>query len=114
VITGFFADRTNAAVLDALLARVRLIEGIATPAGGPLAGATFVFTGGLDTVSREQGQRLIEALGGRVAGSVSKKTTCVVAGADAGSKLGKARELGITILDEPAFLALLAKHGLAP
>jgi DNA ligase (NAD+) len=114
VIAGFFADHANAAVIDALLARVRLIEGTAAPAGGPLAGATFVFTGGLDALSREEGKRLVESLGARAAGSVSRKTTYVVAGADAGSKLDKARELGVTVLDEPAFLALLARHGVAP
>jgi DNA ligase (NAD+) len=114
VITAFFADRTNARVIDALLARVRLIEGSAEPTAGPLAGATFVFTGALDALSREEGRRLVESLGARAAGSVSRKTTYVVAGADAGSKLEKARALGIPILDEPAFLALLAKHGRAP
>jgi DNA ligase (NAD+) len=110
-IAGFFADPTNARVIDALLARVRLIEGTAAPAGGPLAGATFVFTGGLEAMSREEGQRLVATLGARAAGSVSRRTTYVVAGADAGAKLAKARDLGVTVLDEAAFLALLAKHG---
>jgi DNA ligase (NAD+) len=111
VIAGFFADPGNAAVVDALVERVRVIERAAAPAAGPLAGATFVFTGGLASLSRERGQQLVESLGARATGSVSRKTTYVVAGADAGSKLTKARELGVTILDERAFLALLAKHG---
>jgi DNA ligase (NAD+) len=114
VIAGFFADPVNAAVIDALLRRVRLKEGAPAPKGGPLAGATFVFTGGLETLSRERGQQLVESLGARAAGSVSRKTTYVVAGADAGSKLAKARDLGVTILDEATFLALLARHGIAP
>jgi DNA ligase (NAD+) len=114
VIAGFFADRRNAEVIDALLERLRVREGAPAPAGGPLAGSTFVFTGGLDAISRDEGKRLVEALGARTAGSVSGKTTYVVAGADAGSKLAKAEELGVEILDEPAFLALLAKHGVRP
>lgn len=114
VITGFFADRRNAAVVDALLDRVRVREVAAAPRGGPLAGSTFVFTGGLATISREDGKRLVESLGARATGSVSKKTTYVVAGADAGSKLDKAKELETPILDEREFLRLLAKHGVKP
>jgi DNA ligase (NAD+) len=74
----------------------------------PLAGKTFVLTGTLPTLGREQAKELIEAAGGKVAGSVSKKTDYVVAGAEAGSKLDKARELGIALLDEDGLRALLA------
>jgi len=76
---------------------------------GPLAGKTFVLTGTLPTMSRDQAGALIEAAGGKVSGSVSKKTSYVVAGLDAGSKLEKAESLGVTVLDEAGLLALLPK-----
>ncbi|BDU55553.1 NAD-dependent DNA ligase LigA [Limnohabitans sp. TEGF004] len=76
----------------------------------PLAGQTFVLTGTLPTLSRDQAKDMLEALGAKVAGSVSKKTHCVVAGAEAGSKLDKAQELGIKVLDEAGLLALVAEH----
>jgi DNA ligase (NAD+) len=75
-----------------------------------LAGQTFVLTGTLPTLSRDEAKDMLEALGAKVAGSVSKKTHCVVAGAEAGSKLDKAQELGIQVLDEAGLLALVAGH----
>ena len=78
----------------------------AAPPAGPFAGKTFVLTGTLPTLTREQATARIEALGGKVSGSVSKKTDYVLAGSEAGSKLEKAQKLGVRILDEPEFLAL--------
>jgi DNA ligase (NAD+) len=73
----------------------------------PLAGLTFVLTGALDTLTREEATARLQALGAKVAGSVSKKTSFVVAGSDAGSKLAKARELGVAVLDEAGLLERL-------
>ena len=80
---------------------------VADAAPKPLAGITFVLTGTLPTLSREDAKERIEAAGGKVSGSVSKKTHFVVAGEDAGAKLDKARELGIAVLDEAALLEML-------
>jgi DNA ligase (NAD+) len=88
-------------------------DGTPPDAPRPLAGRTFVLTGTLPTLGRDEAKAMLEAAGAKVAGSVSKKTHFVVAGADAGSKLDKARELGVAILDEAQMLALIAEPGAA-
>ena len=111
-IAAFFTEPHNAEVIDKLLdGRITLIEGEPRRAGGPLEGKTFVFTGGLAGLSRPEAKERVEALGARVTGSVSKNTDYVVAGEDPGSKLDKARELGVTVLDEDGFAELLRKVG---
>jgi BRCT domain type II-containing protein len=80
----------------------------------PLSGLTFVLTGTLPTLTREAATELIERHGGRVTGSVSRKTSYVVVGAEAGSKLAKAEALGIPILDEAGLYALIAKRSSSP
>jgi DNA ligase (NAD+) len=153
-IVAFFHDPQNAALLDALLAHVQLVEAPPRPdlpapaagsaagpvaaaaagtgdgdgdgsrrgaagaaAGGdggaaqPLAGKKFVFTGALERLPRRDAQELVEALGARVTGSVSKATNYVVVGDEAGSKAESARRLGVATLDEAAFLGLLREHG---
>lgn len=78
----------------------------------PLAGQTWVLTGGLATMSRDQAKERLQQLGAKVSGSVSKKTHCVVAGEAAGSKLADAEKLGVAVIDEAAFINLLSSHGL--
>jgi DNA ligase (NAD+) len=82
-------------------------ERVASPVDGPLAGRTYVLTGTLSSMTREEAGAAIARLGGKVAGSVSRKTTGVVVGAEAGSKAEKARDLGVPTLDETAFLDLI-------
>ena len=109
-IRTFFDQPHNREVVEQLRAAgVRWDEhdGAADAAPKPLAGKTFVLTGTLPTLEREQAKALIEAGGGKVSGSVSKKTHFVVAGEAAGSKLDKARELGVTVIDEDALRELL-------
>ena len=111
-IAHFFAQPHNREVIAALRAAgVHWAEGAPQrTTDGPLAGKTVVLTGGLAAMSRDEAGAKLEALGAKVSGSVSKKTSLVVAGEAAGSKLAKAQELGIEVWDEAQLLAFLAEH----
>jgi DNA ligase (NAD+) len=108
-VAAFFAEQHNRDVMGDLLKAGINFAPMAEPekpAPG-VAGKTFVLTGTLPTLSRDEAKALIEAKGGKVSGSVSKKTHYVVAGEEAGSKLIKAQELGIAVIDEPGLLKLI-------
>jgi len=111
-IAHFFVELHNRDVIAALRANgVHWKEGAPQRASdGPLSGATVVLTGGLDSMSRDEAGARLEALGAKVSGSVSKKTSIVVAGEAAGSKLAKAQELGLEIWNEDRLLAFLKEQ----
>lgn len=104
---GWFADARNARYLDRLLSHLRVKNPEKKAAESRFTGKTFVFTGSLSLMSREDGEAKVRELGGKAAGSVSKKTDYVVAGEHAGSKLDKARELGVQVLSEQQFAAMV-------
>ena len=108
-IRGFFADPANRQlVVDLQSAGVTWPAPVVAASGEqPLAGLSFVLTGTLESMSREKAEEALRALGAKTSGSVSRKTSYVVAGSDAGSKLRKAAELGVTVLDEQGLLAIL-------
>ena len=107
-IFQFFREPRNQELIERLFAAgLEFTYKSTRPPGGPLKGLTFVLTGTLPHLSRDEVKKLIESAGGKVAGSVSKKTNYLVAGEDPGSKLEKAHELGIPVLDEPHLLELL-------
>jgi DNA ligase (NAD+) len=109
-ISRFFAEPRNRELVERLRAAgLQFTCESARPKGGPLHGLTFVLTGTLPQLNRDEAKRLIEAAGGKVSGSVSRKTSYLVAGADPGSKLAKARELGVAVLDERQLRELIEK-----
>jgi len=111
LISEFLREEKNAEAIDAVIARGIELIPPETPAETGLQGKKFVFTGGLDRLTRPQAKKAVEGAGGRVVSSVSAETDYVVAGSDSGSKLVKARELGVRILDEDEFRSLLAEAG---
>ena len=103
-VAAWFADDENTAMLGRLLPHLSIQEVEAPAKNAPLAGKSVVVTGTLPTLSRDDAEAMIRAAGGAAAGSVSKKTAFVVAGENAGSKLAKAEELGVDVIDEAEFL----------
>jgi DNA ligase (NAD+) len=110
-IHAFFAEPQNRDVIEQLLSLGVTPEPPAEAKASTFTGKTVVLTGTLTGLSREQAKEEVERRGGKVSGSVSRKTDLVVAGEDAGSKLKKATELGVRVIDEKAFLALLQDQG---
>jgi DNA ligase (NAD+) len=106
-VISFFSQERNLEVLDKLRRAGVNTKGERRERGGPLSGKTFVLTGSLEGLSRQEAQAAIESRGGKVTSSVSKKTDYVVAGESPGSKLQRAESLGTTILDEKGFAELL-------
>jgi DNA ligase (NAD+) len=106
-IRTFFENTGNIDVITAMLDAGVTPTAEPKRVGGKLTSKTFVFTGSLSRFTRDEAQKMVEQEGGTVVGSVSKKTHCVVAGEDAGSKLAKARELGVQIMSEEDFIELL-------
>jgi len=116
-IAHFFADENNQAVISALFEagvvyQVIEVSGLPDPSSLPLANKTIVLTGTLQAMSRSDAKKRLQALGAKVTGSVSKKTSLVVVGSDAGSKAIKAQELGVEMIDEEQLQSLLANKSL--
>lgn len=110
-VVAFFADERHRTLVKRLAdLGVNMNEPVPTEGGGPLAGRTYVITGTLPTLARGRAQELIEQAGGRVVANVSKKTTAVIAGSDPGTKLDRARELGVETIDEAELLRRLGER----
>jgi DNA ligase (NAD+) len=114
LIYTFFREEPNIRAVDALLSKGMELVPPEEVLGTALGGKRFVFTGGMDVLTRPQAKKLVEEAGARSVSSVSKGTDFVVAGSDAGSKLVKAQELGVKVLSEDDFLKLLAEAGITP
>ncbi len=108
-VVNFFSHPQNIELCHKLISLGLVTEAVAAPKGDKLAGLTFVLTGTLPTMSRDEASALIKAAGGKVSGSVSSKTSYVLAGDAAGSKLTKAQSLGVNIIDEATLLRMLDK-----
>jgi DNA ligase (NAD+) len=115
-VIEFLSSEANRDLLERLRAAGLTVESDApaAPADGPLTGHTVVITGGLESLSRDDAKRAVAAAGGKATGSVSRSTSFVVAGVDPGSKLQKAESLGVPVVDEAAFLEILAGRSEVP
>jgi DNA ligase (NAD+) len=110
-VADFFTEPHNEQALDALVREVRIAPMEAVKSDSPVAGKTVVFTGALQKMTRDEAKAMAERLGAKVSSSISRKTDLLVAGADAGSKLTKARELGVETIDEDGWLRLVGGPG---
>ena len=108
-VREFFSNERNLALVERLRGYGLTFTAERKMRGTTLSGLTFVLTGTLPTLTRDEAKERIEAAGGKISGSVSKKTNYVVAGEEAGSKLDKAQQLGVAVLDEAGLLAMLAE-----
>ncbi|MPZ58690.1 MAG: NAD-dependent DNA ligase LigA [Rhizobiales bacterium] len=108
-LAGYFRETHNRGIVERLTGHVRIQEAEKPAAESPVAGKTVVFTGSLEKMTREEAKAMAERLGAKTAGSVSKKTDYVVAGPGAGSKLGKAKEFGVTVVSEDEWLKLVGQ-----
>ena len=108
-VVNYFSNENNIEICNKLKAAGLITDAIKEAASDKFAGLTFVLTGTLPTMSRDEASELIKAQGGKVSGSVSKKTSYVVAGEAAGSKLTKAQDLGVAIIDEEDLKKMLAE-----
>jgi DNA ligase (NAD+) len=109
-VATYFAEPHNHAILERLTAEVTIEDAEAPRASSPVAGKTVVFTGSLERMSRDEAKAMADRLGAKVSGSVSRKTDLVVAGPGAGSKLAQAQALGIEVIDEDGWFALVEGH----
>ena len=108
-VREFFDEPKNLQLIERLKKAGLQMKGVKKERGTQLAGMTFVLTGSLGKYSRDEAKKMLEDAGAKVSGSVSKKTSYVVAGEEAGSKLDKAKELGVKVIDEAGMEKLLGK-----
>src|SRR5262249_19454672 len=108
-ISEYFGESHNRKLVERLVEQVKILDAERPSANSPVAGKTVVFTGSLEKMTRDEAKAMAERLGAKTAGSVSKKTDYVVAGPGAGSKLGKAKELGVNVLTEDEWFELIGE-----
>jgi DNA ligase (NAD+) len=109
-VAAYFGEAHNRGIVERLTSQVRILDAEQPIASSPVAGKTVVFTGSLEKMTRDEAKSMAERLGAKTAGSVSKKTDYLVAGPGAGSKLAKAAEMGVTVLTEDEWFALIGER----
>jgi DNA ligase (NAD+) len=109
-LAAYFGEAHNRGIVERLTKQVRILDAEKPVATSPVAGKTVVFTGSLEKMTRDEAKAMADRLGAKTAGSVSKKTDYVAAGPGAGSKLTKAAEMGVTVLTEDEWFALIGER----